>query len=278
MVGQFANVYYPAVTFWGNAIAIHKWYWPHPVYVFFNGCTGTMVDAFLIYRLHRVWKKMWFTLFLGCCVFLGFVCSIIVSIIGIIMLSDDHKSLRERTATGALLLTVGTAGADIFIAAARIWKLCTAKSPSHVTNSLIHRLIIGALQTGSTTSTVAVAMLISYYIDEDGGNVPTAFSYLIGPLYVLTLLYNLNLGPCDDFAASTAGIRTGLSLTNPTLTVDFYTDGSHVHRTATVSIDDPPTRTRSRSGISRSFIGFRQNNDSGPYRTPHYIRQVKSEQ
>jgi hypothetical protein len=80
-------------------------------------------------------------------------------------------------------------------------------------NRLIYRLIIGAIQTGSTTSTVAVATMVAYYIRKGssngalysinhsiqtrihslGGPVPTAFHYLIGPLYMLTLLYNFNL-------------------------------------------------------------------------------------
>ncbi|KAF8172952.1 hypothetical protein K438DRAFT_1981145 [Mycena galopus ATCC 62051] len=202
MVGQFANVYYPTVTFWGNTTALETWYWPLPVYVLCTCSTGIMVNVFLINRLYRLCKNIWMALFLVCCVI------------------------------------TGPAQADIFIAAALIWKLCTMQSEFQATSSLITRLVFGAIQTGATTSTVALGMMVTYYICKDGSNAPTAFSYLIGPLYVLTLLYNLNLRPRDDGQVIS-------------LTVDFSRDD--VQRTAMVSIDPPDENTQSRVESSRSF-------------------------
>ncbi|KAF8194750.1 hypothetical protein K438DRAFT_1968698 [Mycena galopus ATCC 62051] len=244
MVGQFTTVYYLTVTFWGNTIAIHKLYWPNPVHVIFNYLTGIMVNAFLIYRLHRVWKKMWITLFLGCCVVLGFVGSIMISVIDILMITDVNTSSVQRERGYQL-----PAFYHVFIAVAFIWKLCTLKSPFQPTNSLIHRLIIGAIQTSSTTSAVALAMLISTCTIKHSSTVSTALSYPIGPLYVLTLIYNLNLRPYDDVGASGTGTDGSLthpsltrppltypSFTNPACTVDTCMDSIHMHRTPTIML------------------------------------------
>ncbi|KAF8124629.1 hypothetical protein K438DRAFT_2002612 [Mycena galopus ATCC 62051] len=288
MVGQLAEVYYPTVTRWGNTTAIHKQVltrsvsWPHILHVIFNCCTGTVVDGFLIHRLHRLYKNMWITLLLGCGVgawSLGAIISLINTI------SHDNKFPRGKTAMSSPIshssLFLST---DIFITSAFIWKLHTLHSPSPATNSLIHRLIVGAIQTGSTTTTVAVAMLISKYADRNRGRAGTAFFPLIGPLYLLTLLYNLNLQPYDDANASSTGKSGSLthpplthppltqpSFANPSWTVDICMDGVHVHRTTTVSVE--PFSRSARSGTSRSFIGtkFQENSSIGPYMTPSRI-------
>ncbi|KAF8195228.1 hypothetical protein K438DRAFT_801378 [Mycena galopus ATCC 62051] len=179
MAAEFAGTYLPTVTFWGNTDAIQRWYWPSPVYLMCTCCTGIMVNSFLIRRLYRLTGSIWLALFLGCWVVTGLSGSIMVSVI---IMKAKGDSPKTQAATSALIWTVGTAGTDISIAISLIWKLCTMQSPFKTNNSLITRLIIAAIQTGSTTSTVAVAIMVSYYIVKDGSNAPTAFFYLIGPL------------------------------------------------------------------------------------------------
>ncbi|KAF8128058.1 hypothetical protein K438DRAFT_2000480 [Mycena galopus ATCC 62051] len=100
---------------------------------------------------------------------------------------------------------------------------------SLATNSLIHCLIIGAIQTSSTTSIVALVMLISTYTIKHSSTVSTALFYAIGPLYVLTLIYNLNLRLYDDVGASDTGTGGSLmcpSLMRPPLTHPSFTNPS----------------------------------------------------
>ncbi|KAJ6556022.1 hypothetical protein B0H19DRAFT_1262142 [Mycena capillaripes] len=233
MIAQLANVFYPTVTFWGDTIAIQKQYWPVPVYVICNSLTGVMVDSFLITRVYLLSKNIWIALFLGGCVVIGLAGSIMVSVI-ISMASDI--SARNHAATAALIWTVGTAAADICIAAALIWKLVTMRTSFKRTNSLIRRLVIGAIQTGSATSVIAVATLVAFYIGKSSSNVPTAFHYLIGPLYVLTLLYNFNLRKHTGVSGSG---RSGTGRTTDTRLTGtiIYMDGIEVHRRTTVSMD-----------------------------------------
>ncbi|KAF8195231.1 hypothetical protein K438DRAFT_1934377 [Mycena galopus ATCC 62051] len=258
MVGQFAGAYIPTVTFWANTDAIQRWYWPSPVYLMGTCCTGIMVNGCLIHRLHRLTRSIWLVLFLGCWVVTGLAGSILVSII---LMKAKGDSPRTQAATSALVWTVGTAGADISIAIALVWKLCTVTVQSQVktNNSLIYRLIIAAIQTGTTTSTVAIAMMVSYYIVKDGSNAPTAFFYLIDPLYVLTLLYNLNLRPQGDTSTSEpTGPPTDHSLTD-----EFCMDEIRVHRSTVLSMDSAAGNTRTGLGhTSRSLAQTKPQEDS----------------
>ncbi|KAF8142489.1 hypothetical protein K438DRAFT_1877931, partial [Mycena galopus ATCC 62051] len=156
----------PTVTFWGDTVRMEKQLWGYPLYVIANSVTGAMVDAFLIRRLYRLSNMLWLAVFLAICVVVG------VHIV-------DQAARRNKAATGVVIFTVGTATADILIAVSLIWKLVTMKTYFR----LIHRLVVGAIQTGSTTSTVAVAVVVAYYLDKES-NVPTVFNYLMSPLYV----------------------------------------------------------------------------------------------
>ncbi|KAF8179495.1 hypothetical protein K438DRAFT_1977206 [Mycena galopus ATCC 62051] len=84
-------------------------------------------------------------------------------------------------------------------------------------------------------------MLISTYTIKHSSTVSTALFYAIGPLYVLTLIYNLNLRPYDDVGASDTGTGGSLmrpslmrpplthpSFTNPSCTVDICMDTSSI--------------------------------------------------
>ncbi|KAF7371438.1 hypothetical protein MSAN_00780800 [Mycena sanguinolenta] len=245
MIAQMANVYYPTVTFWGNTAAIQAQYWPIPVYVIANSLTGTMVNSFLIHRLYRLSKNKWIALFLMCCVLLGLAGSIMVGIIEI----SISVSGRAKGAVAALIWTVSTASADIFIALALIWKLVTMRTSFQSTNSLIQRLVIGAIQTGSTTSTCAVATMVSYYIGKNASNVPTAFHYLVGPFYMLTLLYNLSLQ--HD---GVSGTRSGSRSTDTRLAgTNICMDGIQVHRTAIVSMDPPDGNAPRETTTTQSY-------------------------
>ncbi|KAJ7736458.1 hypothetical protein B0H16DRAFT_1730796 [Mycena metata] len=208
MVGAFANVYYPTVTFWGNPVELEKQLWGFPVYVMFNSVTGAMVDAFLIRRLYRLSNMLWLAVFLAIFVVVGLVGAILISV----SLAGADYSSRNNAATGVVIFTAGTAGADILITIALIWKLVTMKT------ELIHRLVIGAIQTGSTTSTIVIVIVVSYYMNKES-NVPTAFNYLMSPLYVVTLLYNLNLQRRDG--TSDPG-RSDNRVTDISLGLQFY--------------------------------------------------------
>ncbi|KAF8178294.1 hypothetical protein K438DRAFT_1977930 [Mycena galopus ATCC 62051] len=248
MVGASANVYYSAVTFW---VEVEKQLWGFPLYTMFNSVTGAMVDAFLIRRIYRLSNILWLPIFLAICVVFGFVGAIIISV----ALAGADYSSRNQAATGVVFFCAGTAGADILIAVALIWQLVTIQTSFISKNSLIHRLVVGAIQTGSTTSTIAIAAAVSYYIDKNS-NVPTAFNYLMSPLYMVTLLYNLNLQRRDGTSGWMDNRETDISL------------GVQFHHTTVVTMDSPDEnapRTVDLSMNSSETKG-KEKIDGGPFK------------
>ncbi|KAF8213000.1 hypothetical protein K438DRAFT_1957583 [Mycena galopus ATCC 62051] len=269
MVGAFANVYYPTVTFWGNSVGLEMRLWGFPVYVVFNSVTGAMVDAFLIRRLYRLSKILWLAIFLAICVVLGpgesaasaallpplaaraaFVGAIVISF----SLAGANYSSRNQAAIGVVIFSAGTAGADILIAVALIWQLVTIQTSLITTNSLIYRLVVGAIQTGSTTSTIAIAVVVSYYINQES-NVPTALNYMMSPLYVVTLLYNLNLQRRDGTSGRTDNRGTDISLG-----VQFYL-------TTVVTMDSPDENAPRTVDPSTNYSETKEKKkiDGGPF-------------
>ncbi|KAJ7182333.1 hypothetical protein C8R43DRAFT_1115973 [Mycena crocata] len=105
-------------------------------------------------------------------------------------------------------------------------------------NAQIQRLVIGIIQTGTATSVIAISVIVAYYIGMNESNAPTAFHYLIGPVYMLTLLYNYNLRK-QDGASDTSRSGMGRTTDSRHNGTNICMDGIQVHRTAIVSMDPP---------------------------------------
>ncbi|KAF8211875.1 hypothetical protein K438DRAFT_1216968 [Mycena galopus ATCC 62051] len=242
LIADCANVYLPTVTFWGNTERVQKQYWPVPMYVTMNTCVGVIVNSFLIHRFYALSKNIVICMVLSAFVIIGFAGSILVAIT---IQTFSAFSARNKAEMSALIWLISTATADISIAAALIWKLRTLKTGFTGTKSLINRLIIQTVQTGSTTSVVSIITLVSY-ISKNDSNVPTACCYLIGPLYLLTLFYNLNLrqhnmslSGSGRSASDENGVSGGIRM-----------DGIHVHRVTVEAAD--PTRSVAQAGYNNS--------------------------
>ncbi|KAJ7108184.1 hypothetical protein C8R44DRAFT_884947 [Mycena epipterygia] len=206
-------------------------YWPVPLFVTTNTFAGVLVNSYLIQRFYNLSKSFWISAILCLCVVM--VCGLHHGRIALMVFSD--YSSRKKAKPAAHIWTISAAAADILIAAALVCKLRTMKTAFKGTKSLIQHLTITAIQTGSATSIVSIVTLISY-IAREKSNVPTACYYLIGPLYVMTLLYNFNLrqhgAPSGSNGRSNSAGNSGL-----------FMNGIHVHRTAMVTVDctDPQT-------------------------------------
>ncbi|KAJ7306307.1 hypothetical protein DFH08DRAFT_824756 [Mycena albidolilacea] len=265
MVAQLTNVYYLTVTFWGNTVAIRKLHWPVSVYADANSVTGVMVESRLQFLVGAIMIAVHVTM-----------ASVPASSIKTVISSARNSSvfgIRETMQPplprfGPLVQrfqALGSLSPDILIAVetdndedvlqknqlVSALSCATLGDPSDppCENRLINLFVVGAVQTGSTTSTVALAGMVSYYILDEGSNdsnlhyipgfggtVPTAIYYLISPLYMLTLLYNFNLRRyCDGINVSVSG-GTDTRLTGPDA---MGMDDIHIHRTAIISIDRP---------------------------------------
>ncbi|KAF8187921.1 hypothetical protein K438DRAFT_1972615 [Mycena galopus ATCC 62051] len=235
VTAEYADVYLLAVTYWGNIEALQQQYWCVAVFASINSVVAAIVQAYLVRQFYLISKNMRLSLILAVFVIVGFAGSLMVSIL---LEVHSEYSARNKAKVAAQIWLIATASADISIAMALIWKLHTMKSSYNGTQSLIKRLIIGAVRTGSATSIVAVMTLLLYIVNEES-NVPTAFHFLSGPLYMLTLLYNVNLRRHE------AVISTGRSKENPSNHTCL--DGIQVHRTSVVTTDRIPDPNPPRS-------------------------------
>ncbi|KAJ7788003.1 hypothetical protein B0H14DRAFT_2628708 [Mycena olivaceomarginata] len=229
-VAQLANVYYaslhaltwstsqPTVTFWGNSVLVEREYWPVPVYVLANTVTGTMVNAFLIHRLYRLYvpalspRRHYCPLnfywdipelkFYGSYSSPRFV--VVIGLAGAIMVAVVIAMSGAISWTGFedgnrwADLDRGHSDCNVSIASALLWKLTTMNTSPKEPDSRIRRLVERAIETGATTSTMAVATAGGVLHPRHPRKRPCGVPLLIGPLYMLTLLYNFNLGRQRD--------------------------------------------------------------------------------
>ncbi|KAJ7088536.1 hypothetical protein C8R43DRAFT_1050693 [Mycena crocata] len=252
LVGDYADVYLPTVTFWGNFEAIQTQYWPSPLYVTANSFVGTIVNSFLIFRFYSLSKNLWMTLILGLLTLLALAGALLVAIMLTIF---SHYSERSRGTTPTLIWIIASAAADVSIATALIWKLQGMKTTFKETNTMIHRIMLRAIQSGATTS-VATLLIIITYLRKNDSNLPTLFCFLLGPLYVLTLLYNFNLRQQHNHAGN-----SGTIITSETRGNNIIMDGIQVHRTAVVTMDPTESEQAHRRAEEEGSMHMKQDPD-----------------
>ncbi|KAJ7937641.1 hypothetical protein B0H13DRAFT_2302463 [Mycena leptocephala] len=276
MIAEFANVYYPTVTFWGNTVAILTQYWPVPTYVTCNSFTGVMVNGFLIIRVYRLTNNPWISLWLAIFVTQGLVSSIMVGVI--IARASDIAS--ARTVLYFALFFCHLTCVEVDLLRALPPPSLTVVYPRHLhryrsdlkitddevfaTNSLIQPLVLGTIQTGSATSAIAIMTMVAFYIGKNNTIVPTAFHYLIGPLYMLTLLYNFNLRRQDGVSGRG---RSGSRTTDTHLAATNIRMDVQVHRTAIVSMDPPDAHAPQGPEATKSYGETKVQDDTegGPF-------------
>ncbi|KAJ7907226.1 hypothetical protein B0H13DRAFT_1879827 [Mycena leptocephala] len=216
LVGDYANTYLPTVTYWGNEEATQKVYWPLPLYSIMNTLLAFIVDCYLIHRLY--------TLFNGLKV-AGYLMGFIPLVRG------STYADRDKSRIGAMINFISIAVCDLCTAAGLIWKLRSMRSNFAPTNTFITRVVVGAIQTGSTTSLCSILLLVTF-LNNPQSNVPTFFIFLFAPLYSLTLLFNFNLRRNPGVSGSRTSESRGGGNNNI-----INMDGIHVHRTAIVTMD-----------------------------------------
>ncbi|KAJ7600025.1 hypothetical protein C8J56DRAFT_1037642 [Mycena floridula] len=259
LTAEYVYVYLYTVTYWGNVELVSKQYWPAPLYVTSNTVIGTIVNSFMIHRFYSLSKNIWMTIVLGLMTLTALAGSFMV---GIMLQIFSTLADRPKIETATLLWTISSAGADFSIAMALIWQLRRMKSAFKETQTLIRRIIIGTIQTGCTTTIVAIVALVTYLANPQS-NVPTALEFPQGPLYVLTLLYNLNLR--RHYTPNATGRTTSETRGNGN---NILMDGIQVHRTAIVTMDP----TESDNQRARQENNGKEHTDDISIASQHKIR------
>ncbi|KAL0946248.1 hypothetical protein HGRIS_012505 [Hohenbuehelia grisea] len=187
-VAACAAVYLYTVTHWGEADYIQKQYWPLTTVVSCTALTALLVQSFLVSRYSALTKN-WIVTAVLAVLILACFSGTIGTAVSIVTFSEVAQ--RHKAKVVAIIWLSTSAATDVGIACALVHQLLKMKSAFPKTSSTIHRLILGAVQTGTVPCILALASLITY-LAHIQSNVPGAFAFCIGRVYALTMLYNLN--------------------------------------------------------------------------------------
>ncbi|KAJ7618890.1 hypothetical protein DFH06DRAFT_1362458 [Mycena polygramma] len=195
MVGEYGNAYLPTVTYWGDFKGLTTLFWSFPLASFTSALISTIVDCYLIYRFYTLSKNIWATLFLYALMLLA-----VGGYLVIFVLLPTASRTHEHTLTIGIIINFSAQAAveltkptrDVLIAAGLIWKLRSMKSNFKSTNTLLNRVMVGAVRTGSPTAICSILALVMY-LHAPKGDVSTFFFLQFAPLYTLTLLSNFNV-------------------------------------------------------------------------------------
>ncbi|KAJ7249513.1 hypothetical protein B0H12DRAFT_1121945 [Mycena haematopus] len=229
LVGVYADVYEPAVTFWGNPAALLTETWSVPMYSVANAAQALTVNSYLLSRFYSVSKNIFVTSILALVV----VCAFVAGLLAVFLFPGVTNF--EKAKTAAYVWIIISVTSDVSIAASLVWTLRGMKTNFRDTNRLVRRVIVISIQNGCATSLCAISAMIAIIFKIDT-NLPAVFVFLLSPLYVLTLLSNFNM---RSGGGTSSGSRTWSSSRNGA-TSNIVINGLHVQRTA-VMVVDPAT-------------------------------------
>ncbi|KIK07237.1 hypothetical protein K443DRAFT_87626 [Laccaria amethystina LaAM-08-1] len=162
--------------------------WTIPFTAVATSVAAVVTQFFLGHRAFLLTKSKIVVAIIGTLSFLGFVFGIYAGVrSGII---KEVKNFAPLTPFVICWLGFQT-GADLLITAVLTFVLSRSRTGFQKTDSMINRLIRGAIQTGLFVSIFALADLFSFLLHRDT-NLYAMFAFPIGRIYTNTLLDTLN--------------------------------------------------------------------------------------
>ncbi|KAF9043520.1 hypothetical protein BDZ89DRAFT_1059431 [Hymenopellis radicata] len=235
LCADYADVYLYTVSHWGDLPFIQSQAWPFTLYLITTGITGLNVQSFLVKRCYAFTKSWLICVFLSLCVLISFGGSVALVII---LTRFNAYNQRFMIKTPAIVWLTMTSVTDILIAAVLIWQLYHIKTSYKTARYMIQRLMRNAMQTGTTTSVIALSVLISYLCNNTS-NVGVGLCFIQGRVYILSLLYNLNVRTI--LQQQTTQTTTTVAASEDTYpshrSATMPMEGIHVQRTAIVHMD-----------------------------------------
>ncbi|KAJ7314952.1 hypothetical protein DFH08DRAFT_790498 [Mycena albidolilacea] len=176
------------VTNFNNPNVLGTVNWTIPFTAIAMATSGVVTQTFLIHRVFKLTKNKWLVVFLATLSIGGYVCGWIAAVKGGIM--KEVGKLRQ-----ILLLFIGWLAlfciVDLLITAILIFVLVHSKTGFPRTDTIIDRLIRGAIQTGLFAAVFAMSDLFCY-IFAPHTSFYMMFAYPLGRIYTNTLLDTLN--------------------------------------------------------------------------------------
>ncbi|KAH7104423.1 hypothetical protein BKA62DRAFT_694606 [Auriculariales sp. MPI-PUGE-AT-0066] len=186
---ECATLYLYSVTHWNDPAYLSVQGPTYTVYVV-TQCLGVAsMHAFLIARYQILSKKLYITIPLAAVASLAFIGQILL-----MWSINVFKNLEDRPklTTYAYLYLASAAAADVLVAIALSFELVRVKSTFRRTRSIVRRLLVSAITTGSVTATIAILALTTF-IARPSTNLAVGFGFCIGRMCSLTVMLNLNM-------------------------------------------------------------------------------------
>ncbi|TFK36145.1 hypothetical protein BDQ12DRAFT_654967 [Crucibulum laeve] len=218
MVAMY-NGYNMCVTNYGKPESFLHVSWTVPVLAIATAWAAILTQFFLGHRVYVFTRNKALVIFLGIASCAAFVCAVYAGVLAILVKSTSEFGRLKPTVTAWLALQTMT---DWIITITLSYVLLRSKTGIGRTNTVIHRLIRGAVQTGVFASVFALGDMFSFLLLQNT-NFYAMFAYPIGRIYTNTLMDTLNARP---------HIR---SMLEPTVDVDLGAESSAVFQMQTRS-------------------------------------------
>ncbi|KAJ7187411.1 hypothetical protein C8R46DRAFT_1342508 [Mycena filopes] len=185
-----------------------------------------IVNTYLISRFYSVSKNIFVTLAL-------LVINLFAAIMTLILILTDTTLQLKNLIPMITTWAISAAVTDVLIALSLVWTLRGMKTSFKDTDRLLRRIMILSVQNGCTTALASIGAMIASLV-MPFRSISVIFTYMLGPLYFLTLVSNLNLR-----GSSKSSSRGWSSGRNNTVggTTSIVINGIRVERTAVTTVD-----------------------------------------
>ncbi|KAF9475721.1 hypothetical protein BDN70DRAFT_223293 [Pholiota conissans] len=191
-ISQCVNMFTILVVDWGENEDYIPVYWSIPVRIFATGVGALIVQGFLTQRYYCLSSNCIVTTFIIALMLLSLSGSLYLGIL-VSLASSRIKAEQLHDKKSLTIYLASSAATDICITIALTWKLLYQEKEgilSMRTKHIVRRVVAFAIVTGTVTSAVALATLISFLIDRTGGVSP-CFGFFLGRVYTITMLFAL---------------------------------------------------------------------------------------
>ncbi|PFH52841.1 hypothetical protein AMATHDRAFT_139073, partial [Amanita thiersii Skay4041] len=176
------------VTHYGDASYFLTVSWTIPFTAVATAFVAIISQGFLGHRVYILTKSLPLVILIGILSLIGCIAGFYAGILSGVIKEVAHFDRLNVPVT--FWLAFQTA-ADLLITASLITVLSRSRTGFHRTDTIINRLIRGAVQTGVFVSIFALADMFSFLLHRDT-NLYAMFAYPIGRIYTNTLLDTLN--------------------------------------------------------------------------------------
>jgi hypothetical protein len=230
-VAACSLVYLYAVKSWGNLEEMAQHNWPIGIVALFTQISALIVQVFLLHRLSKL-SRNWFIILPLFAMGLGaFAVSTYTSVY---VLVRPAFGARTGAVTMSLTYICLSTVADIGIAAALIYQLRQSifRSASSRWEQFVRFLTV-VIETGISGSVVSLIAMIVFALDNLS-TVPVGLFFLIGRVYTLTMMRNLNVR--DSHKEGADGRSNTQSLSSRRRGSSVATKDSHVSESPQIEL------------------------------------------